>query len=142
MRAVLVVWLFAATIGDADWSDTYWRSVLLEGDTPPEVEWYDVEWPTVAPFVPLDGPLLHVGVGTSTWPRATSNLDMIHTDLSDLPLSRLRAAQPSVRTQVEDVTKMSFPSGQFKAVVEKGTLDGVFMGGLRGAEAALAEVRE
>jgi len=127
-----------------DWGDKYWEWELERSQ---EHEWYGQNWETLVKHIPdisLAPPsrILHVGCGTSPWvsSMASQGINVTHIDISPALVSKLRQRFPSLDIQVADVTSLQFESDVFDVVVEKGTLDAVFLAGLALAEVAVKEL--
>jgi SAM-dependent methyltransferase len=129
--------------GDAE----YWEKRYT--DDPEVFEWYqdpDAVLPTIKKFVDGEGRLLVVGTGNSDLApflnqngfESVTAIDFVKPCIVK---SRKRNREiEGIVWKVMDIRKMTFPDGDFQAVIDKGTLDCVFFAGETEVLAAMAEI--
>jgi SAM-dependent methyltransferase len=125
----------------------YWESRYT--DDPAVFEWYqdpDALLPTIKKYVDGEGRLIVIGTGNSDLaPFLNQNgfesVTAIDFAKPCIVKSRRRNAElEGLVWKVMDVRKMTFPDGDFQAVIDKGTLDSIFFAGEPEVISALSEI--
>jgi SAM-dependent methyltransferase len=111
-------------------SMTYWDDGYQTGEAPSE--WF-LPYKTFSKFVrkhcPVDQSVLVLGCGTSCLTMEMLDdgyADIQSIDYSPAAIEQMRARRPDLRWQTMDARAMTFASGTFRTVVDKGTLDCLF----------------
>ena len=129
--------------GDAE----YWEKRYTED--PDVFEWYqDPEslLPTCKEFVDSEGKLLVIGTGNSNLAphlaqNGFENVTAIDFVRPCIVKSRKRNRDiEGITWKVMDIRKMSFPDGEFQAIIDKGTLDCLFYLGENDVMTAMTEI--
>jgi ubiquinone/menaquinone biosynthesis C-methylase UbiE len=108
----------------------YWDDGYKRGDAPSE--WF-LPYKTFSKFVhkhcPPDQSVLVLGCGTSGLTMEMLNegyADIQSMDYSPEAIEQMRRRRPDLRWHAMDVRAMTFESGTFHTIVDKGTLDCLF----------------
>jgi SAM-dependent methyltransferase len=113
----------------------FWADFYTEPDKQEAFDWYCPAaacLPVLHRLIPKQGPVLHIGCGTSVLPRLMATAgwrSIVSVDNCPTAIAAMEGdpanSQPGLTWQVMDATDLRFPDGSFAAVFDKGIVDSI-----------------